>query len=481
MRPVRQAAISRGLVSKRFAHSHVVRVYPARVIGVNVKNLTVDVDLLGGGTGRFVRCVCPVAGLTHGRIALPRIGDLVIVSYSEASAARPMILGAISEPVVGGNPEIVGGQIGDFNRLAHLYQLSDIALDAGENVSRVPWTPYNEESPVARQNTWRAMAVNEEGAADPAEHDTWLEVHPAGNVHRVDRYGNIGYLVEGNTGLIARNAGGFRLEQEVRTQRNVDGAQQFLFLVKERTGETLLTLDPAAGNPDPAACVALVRAQKGLQVTTDPDVEAFAGEDGDLLVTTADGGLGITTGALDRLPDERAIRLAAPEKASVEAGDDEDDLVLVEADHPDLNVRAAEDGDISIETEGDGDITVSGGDVLVTTTADGGGTIEIQAKDGTAQTINIEADSSLTINCTGGNVSVTSGGGNVALTATGNITAIPTGFVQLGGGVLQKLMNAAALDLYNTHTHPDPASGTTGVPNQIMVPGTHSTVKTEAS
>lgn len=60
-----------------------------------------------------------------------------------------------------------------------------------------------------------------------------------------------------------------------------------------------------------------------------------------------------------------------------------------------------------------------------------------------------------------------------------SITLKADGDIEIGSSSLKKLLTEDAASLYNTHTHNDPASGTTGVPNQLMN-STHQTTKTEA-
>lgn len=89
-----------------------------------------------------------------------------------------------------------------------------------------------------------------------------------------------------------------------------------------------------------------------------------------------------------------------------------------------------------------------------------------------------------------GNISATASG-NVNITATGNVTVIATNATVTAsasaiitapsivlkslGTSLKKLCTDLFITLYNSHTHPDPVSGNTGVPNQQATVGTHTT------
>lgn len=54
--------------------------------------------------------------------------------------------------------------------------------------------------------------------------------------------------------------------------------------------------------------------------------------------------------------------------------------------------------------------------------------------------------------------------------------------IELGSLTTQALVNALFITaIYNNHTHNDPVSGVTGVPNQLGVAGTHTTTETKAS
>ena len=85
---------------------------------------------------------------------------------------------------------------------------------------------------------------------------------------------------------------------------------------------------------------------------------------------------------------------------------------------------------------------------------------QITATAASGQTATVTANGATIVIDASGNVTVT--------TASGGTAAVTAARIELGdGGVLQGLMNAAAVAVYNAHIHPTP-SGDSGVPAVLM-------------
>lgn len=97
----------------------------------------------------------------------------------------------------------------------------------------------------------------------------------------------------------------------------------------------------------------------------------------------------------------------------------------------------------------------------VTVTAANGKTITVQAN---GATLKLDATGVITL----------SSSSAVNITSQTNIGIAAPEVTANSGGISLQLLNENALSRYNGHTHPAPG-GTTGVPNQQMVPGTDST------
>jgi hypothetical protein len=87
----------------------------------------------------------------------------------------------------------------------------------------------------------------------------------------------------------------------------------------------------------------------------------------------------------------------------------------------------------------------------------GSALVGLSATGSTNAVINIHSD---------GAISITGAG---TINVNGGTINLNSGTVTAGNGAFQKLLNAAAAGVYNSHTHPNGMSGVTGTPNQPFV------------
>lgn len=76
-------------------------------------------------------------------------------------------------------------------------------------------------------------------------------------------------------------------------------------------------------------------------------------------------------------------------------------------------------------------------------------------------------------------IKMTTDGNIVANNGSGKILLKSNGDIELGEGVLKKLMTEAMITVYNTHTH-NVSGSVTLIPNQLLSSALHATQKTDA-
>ncbi len=103
--------------------------------------------------------------------------------------------------------------------------------------------------------------------------------------------------------------------------------------------------------------------------------------------------------------------------------------------------------------------------------------VDVEDKDltqvsGDAQLRNAVTDAFIKLNSNAG----------IEIDAIAGTVTINSLIIELGTLTTQTLVNALFITaVYNLHTHNDPVSGVTSVPNQLGVVGTHTTIETKAS
>ena len=114
------------------------KLYRGRVTARNPRTLTVDVGLELGGALQLVPVLGAVEGNAHGWVALPRIGDLVLVAFDWAATGQPIIVASCAEWIEPPQDEwqTVGGLPPTSCRLIPLFGLKDV--EVGNSVARCP-------------------------------------------------------------------------------------------------------------------------------------------------------------------------------------------------------------------------------------------------------------------------------------------------------------------------------------------------------
>jgi len=430
-----QTAVVRAKVPGRFNHISVSRTFPARVVKLNPANLTVDVGLALGGNLKDVPVIWAAAGYTHGKAVLPRIGDLVLVSFGSGSPMSPLVVGSVAEPV----PQT--------NELLPLFNREDLAgaSDPSDDVSKAGFGCPTCSPEKRRHNfeavmeildaTWTPLATTKDGEPNTVETDLWLEAHPAGNFSRMDERGNVGQCVEGNLGLMIQNGGAFVLRQSIRPGRDLEGEVQFEFFVDRLTGEVLFVLDPKSPEEKyRRRAVMTFRAERGVLVSTNEE-DTFPPDtihNGYLYFSGGRGlalSAGFDTDELEvRMPggrdNEDRMFLSAKEGMALDTTGEKP-----EAGEKEINLKAQEKitltsklGDIEVESELQSVLvtalqnfiaTATAGDAKLVATAGG---ILLQALVG-----NIEAQATagdIKATATAGDIDVKATAGDISIEAT---------------------------------------------------------------